>query len=172
MSCGPAARLFRLTAAIGEFKVRFKEAVEAVSRGEGMVISYSRKRENAAIIVPYDTYRHRNALEHQSVRVVARVIRTPVPCQVRPLCPQLDVVAHPVFAVRVAREHLDAAHVAAVAGAGPRTPGRGARSAADSRTRTRATTPAPWETEARIRSLTRTGSCGGRRSARDSSRSR
>lgn len=48
--------------AVGEFKARFSEAVEAVKHGEAIVISYGKKRQNIAVLVPYDTFKHKNAI--------------------------------------------------------------------------------------------------------------
>ena len=48
------------TMPVGEFKARFSEAVEQVRRGEEIVISYGRKHENVAVLIPYSTYKHKN----------------------------------------------------------------------------------------------------------------
>jgi prevent-host-death family protein len=50
------------TMGVGEFKARFSEAVEAVRRGEEIVISYGRKHENLAVLVPFASYRKSHAL--------------------------------------------------------------------------------------------------------------
>jgi len=50
------------TMGVGEFKARFSEAVEAVERGEEIVISYGKKRRNIAVLVPYSAYKHRNSI--------------------------------------------------------------------------------------------------------------
>jgi prevent-host-death family protein len=38
---------------VGEFKARFSELLNAVKAGETVVISYGRKREKVAALVPY-----------------------------------------------------------------------------------------------------------------------
>lgn len=38
---------------VGEFKARFAEMLNAVKAGETVVISYGRKREKVAALVPY-----------------------------------------------------------------------------------------------------------------------
>jgi prevent-host-death family protein len=50
------------TMAVGEFKARFSEAVEAVKHGEEIVISYGKKRQNIAVLVPYASFKHKNAI--------------------------------------------------------------------------------------------------------------
>lgn len=44
------------TLTIGELKGRFSEVLEKVKLGEKIVISYGKKREKVAVIVPYATY--------------------------------------------------------------------------------------------------------------------
>ena len=48
------------TMPVGEFKAHFSEAVEQVKRGEEIVISYGKKRENVAVLIPYETYKQKN----------------------------------------------------------------------------------------------------------------
>ncbi|TVR05383.1 MAG: type II toxin-antitoxin system Phd/YefM family antitoxin [Spirochaetaceae bacterium] len=50
------------TMPVGEFKANFSEVVEQVKRGEEIVISYGRKRENVAVLIPYSTYTQNNAV--------------------------------------------------------------------------------------------------------------
>ena len=38
---------------IGEVKARFSEVVESVRRGKTVIISYGRKREKVAALIPY-----------------------------------------------------------------------------------------------------------------------
>lgn len=45
---------------VGEFKAHFSEAVEQVKRGEEIVISYGKKRENVAVLIPYKTYKQKH----------------------------------------------------------------------------------------------------------------
>ena len=42
---------------VGDFKTRFSEVLTAVKAGETFVISYGRKREKVAAIVPYSHVR-------------------------------------------------------------------------------------------------------------------
>lgn len=42
---------------VGEFKARFAEMLDAVKAGETVVISYGRKREKVAALVPYPQVR-------------------------------------------------------------------------------------------------------------------
>jgi prevent-host-death family protein len=51
------------TMPVGEFKAHFSEAVEQVKRGEEIVISYGKKRENIAVLVPYSTYKQKNRIK-------------------------------------------------------------------------------------------------------------
>jgi prevent-host-death family protein len=44
------------TLTIGEFKARFSEVLENVRKGRKIVISYGKKREKVAVIVPYSAY--------------------------------------------------------------------------------------------------------------------
>lgn len=50
------------TMQVGELKARFSEVVELVKNGEEIVISYGKKHENVAVILPYSTYRQRNRI--------------------------------------------------------------------------------------------------------------
>lgn len=45
---------------IGELKARFSDVLNEVRNGEEIVISYGKKREDVAVIVPYAAYRERN----------------------------------------------------------------------------------------------------------------
>lgn len=44
------------TFTIGELKTRFSEVLEKVRNGQKIVISYGKKREKVAVIVPYSAY--------------------------------------------------------------------------------------------------------------------
>ncbi len=44
------------TLTIGELKTRFSEVLEKVRSGQKIVISYGKKKEKVAVIVPYSTY--------------------------------------------------------------------------------------------------------------------
>lgn len=41
------------TLTIGELKTHFSEVLEQVKRGETVVISYGRKKEKVAVLIPY-----------------------------------------------------------------------------------------------------------------------
>jgi prevent-host-death family protein len=41
------------TVQVGEFKARFSEIIEAVRAGETVVVSYGRRRENVAALIPF-----------------------------------------------------------------------------------------------------------------------
>jgi len=41
------------TISVGDLKARFSEVMEAVRRGDTVVVSYGRRREKVAAIVPY-----------------------------------------------------------------------------------------------------------------------
>jgi prevent-host-death family protein len=51
------------TMQVGELKARFSEVVEEVKNGEEIVISYGKRRENVAVIIPYATYRKKNKVK-------------------------------------------------------------------------------------------------------------
>jgi prevent-host-death family protein len=44
------------TLTIGELKARFSEVLENVRKGQKIVISYGKKREKVAVIVPYSVH--------------------------------------------------------------------------------------------------------------------
>lgn len=50
------------TLQVGELKTRFSEVLEQVRAGEEIVISYGRKRENIAVIVPYASFKKTNRI--------------------------------------------------------------------------------------------------------------
>ncbi len=45
------------TFAVGEFKTRFSEIIERVRTGEEFIISYGKKKENVAVLIPYAAYK-------------------------------------------------------------------------------------------------------------------
>jgi prevent-host-death family protein len=47
---------------VGELKTRFSEVLERVKAGEEIVISYGRKKENIAVIVPYGSFKKENRI--------------------------------------------------------------------------------------------------------------
>ena len=50
------------TMQIGDLKTNFSQVIERVKKGEKVVISYGRSRENVAVIVPYSEYKGTNAI--------------------------------------------------------------------------------------------------------------
>ena len=44
------------TLTVGEFKARFSEVLEKVRLGEEIVISYGKKRQRVAVLLPYSHY--------------------------------------------------------------------------------------------------------------------
>jgi len=51
------------TMQVGELKARFSEVVEEVKNGEEIVISYGKRRENVAVLIPYSTYQKTNKVK-------------------------------------------------------------------------------------------------------------
>jgi len=44
------------TMTVGRFKAHFSEVLDLVQQGEDIVISYGKKKEKIAVLVPYDRY--------------------------------------------------------------------------------------------------------------------
>jgi prevent-host-death family protein len=44
------------TMTVGQFKAHFSEVLELVQQGEDVVISYGKKKEKIAVLVPFDRY--------------------------------------------------------------------------------------------------------------------
>jgi prevent-host-death family protein len=42
---------------VGEFKTHFAEIIEQVRAGEEVIISYGKKKENVAVLIPYAAYK-------------------------------------------------------------------------------------------------------------------
>ena len=42
---------------VGEFKTHFSEIMEQVRSGEEIIITYGKKRENVAVLIPYASYK-------------------------------------------------------------------------------------------------------------------
>ena len=47
------------TLTIGDLKTRFSEILEKVRSGQRIVVSYGKKREKVAVIIPYSSYTSR-----------------------------------------------------------------------------------------------------------------
>ena len=58
---------------VGEFKAHFSEIIEQVRLGEEVVITYGKKKENVAVLIPYSAYRPKRIrlglLEHKALRI-------------------------------------------------------------------------------------------------------
>ncbi len=61
------------TMQVGELKAHFSEVVEQVKRGEEVVISYGKKKENVAVLIPYSAYKQRNKIKLGTLKGVASV---------------------------------------------------------------------------------------------------
>lgn len=44
---------------VGEFKAHFSEIIEQVRAGEEIIISYGKKKENIAVLIPYAAYKRK-----------------------------------------------------------------------------------------------------------------
>lgn len=42
---------------VGKFKALFSEIIEMVRAGEEIIISYGKKKENVAVLIPYATFK-------------------------------------------------------------------------------------------------------------------
>ena len=62
------------TMPVGEFKARFSEALEHVKHGEEIVISYGKKHENVAVLIPYETYKQKNSVVLGALKGKASVV--------------------------------------------------------------------------------------------------
>lgn len=47
---------------VGELKAHFSQVVEEVKNGEEVVVSYGKRHENVAVLIPYSTYRKKNKI--------------------------------------------------------------------------------------------------------------
>lgn len=45
------------TYAVGDFKTHFSEIIERVRAGEEIIISYGKKKEKVAVLIPYAAYK-------------------------------------------------------------------------------------------------------------------
>ena len=48
---------------VGEFKTRFSEVIDDVRSGEEIVITYGKKKEQVAVVIPYSLYKKRNQIK-------------------------------------------------------------------------------------------------------------
>lgn len=51
------------TIQVGEFKTHFSEIISRVKGGEEVIITYGRKKEHIAAVIPYKTYKKRNRIK-------------------------------------------------------------------------------------------------------------
>jgi len=51
------------TLAVGELKTHFSEALEDVKSGEEIVVTYGKKKENIAVIIPYKLYQKKHEIQ-------------------------------------------------------------------------------------------------------------
>ncbi len=54
-------------------KARFSEVIEEVKAGEEIVVSYGRKREDVAVLIPYRTYSQTNRIKLGALKGKASV---------------------------------------------------------------------------------------------------
>lgn len=45
------------TYAVGDFKTHFSELIECVRAGEEIIITYGKKKEHVAVLIPYAAYK-------------------------------------------------------------------------------------------------------------------
>ncbi len=62
------------TLAVGEFKTHFSEVLDEVKTGAEIIITYGRKKENIAVIIPYANFQKRNKitmglLKHKRMKI-------------------------------------------------------------------------------------------------------
>jgi len=50
------------TLPVGELKTHFSEILNEVKAGEEIIITYGRKKESIAVIIPYSTYKKKNKI--------------------------------------------------------------------------------------------------------------
>lgn len=51
------------TMPVGELKTHFSQIIEDVKHGEEVIISYGKKKENIAVIIPYSKYKNKNRIK-------------------------------------------------------------------------------------------------------------
>lgn len=50
------------TLPVGELKTHFSEILDAVKSGEEIIVTYGKKKENIAVIIPYNSYKKKNKI--------------------------------------------------------------------------------------------------------------
>jgi len=51
------------TLPVGELKAKFSEILDNIKSGEEVVITYGKKRESIAVIIPYDKFKKKNKIK-------------------------------------------------------------------------------------------------------------
>jgi prevent-host-death family protein len=51
------------TLPVGELKTHFSEVIDDVKEGEEYIITYGRKKENVAVLIPFSRYNSKNVLK-------------------------------------------------------------------------------------------------------------
>ena len=51
------------TLPVGEFKTHFSEVIDDVRAGEEIIITYGKKKEQVAVVIPYSSYKKRNQIK-------------------------------------------------------------------------------------------------------------
>lgn len=58
---------------VGKFKTHFSEIIEQVRSGEEIIITYGKKKENVAVLIPYAAYKTRKIrlglLQHKTLKI-------------------------------------------------------------------------------------------------------
>lgn len=61
------------TFAVGEFKAHFSEIIARVRAGEEIIITYGKKKENVAVLIPYAAYKSKKIrlglLQEKSLKI-------------------------------------------------------------------------------------------------------
>ena len=47
------------TLSIGELKSRFSEVINELRKGSEIIVSYGKKKEKVAVLIPYDQYKNK-----------------------------------------------------------------------------------------------------------------
>ncbi len=48
-----------ITKTVGEFKAKFSEVIKEIKKGNEILISYGKKKEKLAVLVPFDKYKQK-----------------------------------------------------------------------------------------------------------------
>jgi len=51
------------TLPVGELKTNFSEILDDIKSGEEVIITYGKKRESIAVIIPYDKFKKKNKIK-------------------------------------------------------------------------------------------------------------